>query len=145
MFNGFVVARDFTVVAERVLIAGLRVVEVRVAVLVFDTRAVTFLAGVAVVVRDFKFCVCCVDVRLVTRCWVVFVAVLAFFCCGVSDFVSDAMERFADDFAETVVDCVRLVAARATSELSANVVWDTDKPRHTAKNSIILFIPFNIC
>ena len=58
MFNGFVVARDFTVVAERVLIAGLRVVEVRVAVLVFDTRAVTFLVGVAVVVRDFKFCVC---------------------------------------------------------------------------------------
>ena len=103
MFNGFVVARDFTVVVERVLTVGLRVAVVRAAVFVFDTRAVTFFVGVAVVVRDFKFCVCCVDVRLVTRCWVAFVVVLAFFCCGVSDFVSDATERFVDDFVETVV------------------------------------------
>ena len=79
--------------------------------------------------------------RLTTRCWDGFIAMRVFFVCVVSvRFVSDATVRLAVVFAETVVDCVRFVA-RAASSLAANVVWNTDKPRHTAKNSIILFIP----
>ena len=85
-----------------------------------------------VVARETVFC--CVVLRL-------------FFCADVlplARFVDDATERVADDVFEDVVvvgDTVRRDAARTVSDVSANVVWDTDKPRHTAKNSIILFIP----
>ena len=56
-------------------------------------------------------------------------------------FVFDAVARPEYCVVETVVADVLFAAARAVSASSANVVWDTDKPRHTAKNSIILFIP----
>ena len=59
--------------------------------------------------------------------------------------VFDAIERLVPEeglvVAVTVCDDVRFAAARTVSSLSANVVWNTDKPRHTVKNSIILFIP----
>ena len=63
-------------------------------------------------------------------------------------FVDDG--RLADDVVTArlpdvvllVIVGVRRAAARAVSDASANVVWDTDKPRHTVKNSIILFIPW---
>ena len=85
-----------------------------------------------VVARETVFC--CVVLRL-------------FFCADVlvfARFVDDDTERVADDVFEDVVvvgDDVRRDAARTVSDVSANVVWDTDKPRHTAKNSIIRFIP----
>ena len=81
-------------------------------------------------VRDVSFCVG-------------FAAFLTFFCCGVSArFWSVVPYRV---FAESVFVGERFVATRAVSVLSANVVWDTDKPRHTVKNSIILFIPSDEC
>ena len=100
-----------------------------------------------VVARETVFC--CVVLRL-------------FFCADVlvfARFVDDDTERVADDVFEDVVvvdeaterllvcvletetELALFDAARAVSDASANVVWDTDKPRHTAKNSIILFIP----
>ena len=144
IFNGFVAARTAVLfeTTERVFVVcvvlTLRWVAVRLALAGAGVRRTTLF----VEVREFVIGV--VKVRLTTLAWFVLVAVLAFFCCDVSDFVPDATERFVDALVETVVDCV-LFAVRATSvALSANVVWDTDKPRHTVKNSIILFIPFYI-
>ena len=120
-----------------------------VAVLVAATRddvftRCAFVVGVFTFVVSRGFTVCgAVVVRDTTRCCG-FTAVLAFlvaFCvllCLFADVV--AVARPEEVVAETVA-VLRFDAARTVSDVSANVVWDTDKPRHTAKNSIILFIP----
>ena len=96
--------------------------------------AVVLLRGITaclVVVRETVFCCGCVAV-------VVFRAVfwvLSF------RFGVDAVARLVVWVVVVVVAWGRFDAARTVVASSANVVWNTDKPRHTAKNSIILFIP----
>jgi hypothetical protein len=95
--------------------------------------ALVRVAVLFVVVRDLTPCVWVEEGRLTILCCVDVVAPRALL-----------TDWFSPRFCETVVVDVRLVAVRTFSELPASVVWDTDKPRHTAKNSIILFIPFNL-
>ena len=120
--------REFTVRAD----AARDVVEMRFAVC----------ACLTVVSRGLTFCCVCVLLDTMRCCG--FVAVLVFLWAFVELsclFVPAVTERVADWVVETVCVVPRFDAARAVSASLANVVWDTDKPRHTAKNSIILFIP----
>jgi hypothetical protein len=89
-----------------------------------------------VVARDFMFCM--VGVRVTTRCSVDLDVLRVFLLVSVR-FVSFVFARLF----VFIVTFVRLFVTRVVLTLSANVVHDTDKPRHTVKNSIILFIPFD--
>jgi len=99
-------------------------------------------AETAVVVRALTFWAGATGVRVDTvRAVVGWVAVRAFLFCVESDFREVVADVREEEVVIVVFAPVRFDAARAASESTANVVWDTDKPRHTAKNSIILFIP----
>jgi len=54
---------------------------------------------------------------------------------SVADFAGSAR------FVVVVAVKLRFVLVRAFSDAKPIPVWNTDRPRHTAKNSIILFIP----
>jgi hypothetical protein len=99
-----------------------------------------FAEAVVVFSRGFTFC--CAVVRDTTCCcgWAAVLLFFDEFCVLEDRFVFVLTARPVVCCEDTCVD-VRFDAARTASALSANVVWDTDKPRHTAKNSIILFIP----
>ena len=57
--------------------------------------------------------------------------------------MSDKRERFVFIDVDKVVFDTRFDVVRVVSDVFANVVWNTDNPRHTVKNSIILFILLN--
>ena len=95
------------------------------------------------VVLSRGFTVCLTVVRDVFFCcgWVAVLAFLEAFCVLSARFADDTIVRPGVCCDEIFDVFVRFDAARTVSASSANVVWDTDKPRHTVKNSIILFIP----
>lgn len=107
------------------------VVETRfwVAFVVAFSRGFTFCA--VVVVRD--------TVRVCGFC-AVLVFVAEFFVLSDLFVVTERVDCCVETFA-----LARLFAVRTVSDVSANVVPHTDKPRHTVKNSIILFIPYEKC
>ena len=90
------------------------------------------------------FTVCFVVVFEVTRCCgcvAVLVFLLVEFWMLSARLVADVTVRPDACCEEIAVVVLRFDAARTVFASSAIVVWDTDKPRHTVKNSIILFIP----
>ena len=95
------------------------------------------------VVLSRGFTVCLVVVREVVCCCVCALVrvFLEEFCVLFVLFATEVVARFDVCWVVTVGVAVRFDVARTVFAVSANVVWDTDKPRHTAKNSIILFIP----